>query len=152
MRCIVLSLLFGVFTLFAYEKGDALSSGVVEKLQLKEDKIYIIDFFASWCHSCEKEIPQISKLNNTLDTKRFEIVGVDVDKDSSKAEAFQKNMRANEKLNFRVVNDAKSAIIKEFKPIGMPSLYIVKNLKVENMIFGAVDNIDEHIVNILESL
>jgi thiol-disulfide isomerase/thioredoxin len=135
-------ILFAYTLLFSYDKGDTLSDSVVQKLQLKSEKIYIIDFFASWCHSCEKEMPHLSQLNSTLDKSRYELIGVDVDKDTSKAKAFQKKMRESDRLNFTVVDDAEGEIIKEFKPIGMPSLYIVQNLKVEDMIFGAVDDID----------
>jgi thiol-disulfide isomerase/thioredoxin len=135
-------ILFAYTLLFSYDKGDTLSDSVVQKLQLKSEKIYVIDFFASWCHSCEKEMPHLSHLNSTLDKNRYEIIGVDVDKDTSKAKAFQKKMRDLNKLNFRVVNDSKGEIIKQFKPIGMPSLYIVQNLKVKDMIFGAIDGID----------
>ncbi len=135
-------IVFAYTLLFSYDKGDTVSSDIMQKLQLNSEKIYVIDFFASWCHSCEKEMPHLSQLNSTLDKSRYELIGVDVDKDTSKAKAFQKKMRDSDKLNFRVVDDSKGEIIKEFKPIGMPSLYIVQNLKVKDMIFGAVDDID----------
>ena len=139
-------------SLFAYEKGDMLDKEIQKDLGLKNDKVYIIDFFASWCGSCKKEIPLISKANMVLDAKSVEIIGVDVDKDAQKAAVFQKQLKSNHTLNFRVVNDVDNHIIHAFNPIGMPALYYVKNGRVENIIFGAVDDIDKKIITDMEKL
>jgi len=67
-------------TLFAYTVNDTLSEPIQKKLQLDPQKITIVDFFASWCDSCKKEIPHISAINKTLDTSKYAILGIDVDK------------------------------------------------------------------------
>jgi thiol-disulfide isomerase/thioredoxin len=140
---------FLTLPLFAYQEGDALSQEMVAKLQLHKDKVYVIDFFASWCHSCEKEMPLISKVNDSLNHDKFEIIGVDVDEDPAKAEAFQDMMREDDSLSFRVINDPKSEIIKVFKPVGMPALYIIRNNTVDEIITGAVEGIDKMIIDAL---
>ncbi len=134
--------------LFAYQKGDSLDQEISQKLNLQPKKIYIIDFFASWCASCKKELPLISKLSDKLDQSSVEIIGIDVDEDVKKGEAFQKEMQ----LSFRVINDSQSNIIKVFNPVGMPAIYIIKEGRVANLLLGAKDNIDELIKSDLKVL
>ena len=139
-------------SLFAYGENDTLSQSMRQKLQLEPNKITIVDFFASWCGSCKKEIPYISKLNKSLDENKYEIIGIDVDKDINDGKTFQKELKAQGNLNFRVIDDPENEIVKEFNPIGMPALYYVKNGTVVKVLYGAIDNIDEVILNDLKVL
>ncbi len=145
MKFITLFLLLSSL-LFSYQKGDTINQEMQKTLEMQKDKIYIVDFFASWCNSCEKEIPYISKVHQKIDVNRVEIIGIDVDKDIKKAKAFQENLKSKNDLTFRVINDPQNSIIKEFKPIGMPALFYVKDFKIVDIIYGAVDNIDEVIL------
>ena len=139
-------------SLFAYQKGDTIDISIQKHLNIKTDKIYIIDFFASWCSSCKKEIPLISKVNAHLDKDHVEIIGIDVDKDKKKGLAFQKKLTLEKKLNFRVINDTDNHIVSKFNPIGMPALYYVKKGKVVDIIYGAIDDIDQKIMLDMEKL
>ncbi|MEA3228962.1 MAG: TlpA disulfide reductase family protein, partial [Campylobacterota bacterium] len=108
--------------------------------------IYVIDFFASWCGSCKKEIPLISLANQKIDKTKVEIIGIDVDKKLKDGEKFQNRLKSKNQLNFRVINDPQGNIISKFAPIGMPTLYYVKNKKVLKIIVSAVDEIDKKIL------
>jgi len=139
-------------SLFAYQEGDTVDIVLQKHLEMETDKIYIIDFFASWCTSCKKEIPLISKVNTRLDKDHIEIIGIDVDKDEKKAVVFQEKLTSEGKLNFRVINDPMNLIVAKFNPIGMPALYYIKDGRVVNIIYGAVDNIDQKIILDMENL
>ena len=129
-------MLFSTWSLMAYSTGDMLDKGVSEKLGLQKDKLYVVDFFASWCHSCKKELPLVSKVHND---KVVEVVGVNVDSDASKGKAFVSKLN----IPFRVVYDSDKALISAFNPAGVPALYYVKNNKVLGMHIGAIKNIDK---------
>ena len=135
-----LLLVFFVSTgiLMAYNTGDKLDKGMAEKLGLQKDKLYVIDFFASWCHSCKKELPLVSKVYND---KVVEVVGVNVDSDASKGKAFVSKLN----IPFRVVYDTNKVLISAFNPAGVPALYYVKNNKVLAVHIGAIKNIDKKI-------
>ncbi|MCK4441711.1 MAG: TlpA family protein disulfide reductase [Sulfurovaceae bacterium] len=151
MRLLILTLFLSSL-LFSYQKGDTINMDMQNKLNIKEDKIYIIDFFASWCNSCKKEIPIISKANQKIDSQKVEIIGIDVDKDIEKAKSFQTELKSKNALTYRVINDPQNSIIEAFNPIGMPALFYIQNNKVVGVIYGAVDNIDEVILDNLKSL
>ena len=143
-------LILGASTLMcmALTQDEMLPVKVTEQLELKNDKIYIIDFFASWCHSCKKELPLINKLNEQIDQNSTEIIGIDVDEKLEDAEAFQEEL----KLNFRIINDTNNELISLFDPLGVPAIFIVKNSKIITVITGAKDSIDSYILEGLKDL
>lgn len=151
MKIAIISLLF-IVNLLAYDKDDTISSDISSHLGCTQDKVYIIDFFASWCGSCKKELPLISKVNSQIDKNKVEIIGIDVDKSVQKGIDFQNRLKADGNLNIRVINDPQNLVIAEFKPIGMPTLYFIKHNKIIDIITGAVDDIDEVILNKLREM
>ncbi len=130
-------LFFIIFSsaLFAYQKGDRVN---VPNLGIGSG-VYIVDFFASWCDSCKKELPLIKNLS----AKGISIIGVDVDENIEDANRFIQEMG----LNFKVIKDPKGKIIQKFNPPGMPAVYIIKDGIVQDAIFGAQNSIDKLILS-----
>jgi thiol-disulfide isomerase/thioredoxin len=124
--------------LMAYNVGDSVDKKIVQKLNLKKDTLYVIDFFASWCHSCEKELPLIGKVYRD---KVVSVVGINVDKDLALGKAFV----SKHKVVFPVVYDSSQALITSFNPAGVPALYYIKNGKILGMHIGAMKEIDKKI-------
>lgn len=121
----------------AYEVGDTIDEKIASKINLGEG-ITVVDFFASWCVSCKKELPLINNLSHELNSKVVKFVGIDTDENVEEGKAFQENL----KLDFFIFNDNKQEIVQKFNPIGMPAIYYIKNKKVVKVLFGAVDHID----------
>jgi thiol-disulfide isomerase/thioredoxin len=48
-----------------------------------ENKILLINFWATWCAPCREEMPDLQKLSDSLDPSRFAVIGVSVDEDSN---------------------------------------------------------------------
>ncbi len=148
IKKILFTLSLSTLALMALGSGDCLPKLATQKLSLQNDKIYIIDFFASWCHSCQKELPLMTKLNNSIDKNKTEIIGIDVDEDIEEGKTFQKELA----LNFKVIDDTNNEIIGTFNPVGMPSVFIVKNSQIIAVIAGAKENIDSYILEGLKDL
>jgi len=145
-------LLCTISLLSAYQKGDRLDKEMVQKLHLEAKKIYIVDFFASWCKSCKKEMPLIAKFYHTLPKEQVEIIGIDVDEDTHSGLQFQQNLKEAGSLPFQVINDPKGEIIGRFAPIGVPAIYIIKDHTVVGMQVGAQNDIDTLLQHTIEGL
>jgi len=68
-----------------------------------KDKYVLIDFWASWCPPCRKEMPEVVKIYNEYKNKGFEIVGVSLDNDKT---AWKNGIR-NLKITWPQMSDLK---------------------------------------------
>ena len=57
----------------AFDKFDDFEKAILKK----DDKIYVINFWATWCAPCVKEIPYFEKLH--LENKNVEVILVSLD-------------------------------------------------------------------------
>ena len=68
-------------------KFEALGGREVDLSKMK-GKVVLIDFWATWCGPGVKEIPSIKKLYDKYQGRGFEVVGISLDSDRVKLEAF----------------------------------------------------------------
>lgn len=59
------------------------TSGKIITLSSLKGKYVLIDFWASWCGPCRKEMPNVKRLYEKYKNKNFEILGVSLDRDRS---------------------------------------------------------------------
>ncbi|HBS25649.1 MAG TPA: cytochrome C biogenesis protein [Gammaproteobacteria bacterium] len=136
-----LSALMATSPAFAYEIGDSISPEVAEKLNLQPGKAAVVDFFASWCASCAKEIPEIHQFIEDDKSEKVQVLGVGVDEDLAEGKAWQKQLN----ITFPVYDDTDQQVVESFAPIGMPALYYIIDNKVVGKRIGAVNHIDKQI-------
>jgi len=139
------TLLLSTFAVMALETGDAVPQAIQDELKLQANQTYVIDFFASWCKSCKKELPLVEKVAKE---NVANIIGVNVDKKEEDGKKFVSDLG----LTFPVIYDNDKKLVEAFDPMGFPAIYYVKDGKVVNVIFGAVDDIDEQIKKDMQEL
>ncbi len=68
-------------------KFAALDGSEVDLSKMK-GKVVLIDFWATWCGPCVREIPSVRKTYEELNPKGFEVIGISLDSDKGKLEDF----------------------------------------------------------------
>ena len=114
-------------------------SGSSLKLSSLRGKVVLVDFWASWCEPCKKELPLLDKLAPKLRAKGIEIVAVNIDDDKNKAADFIKSHG----LHLTVVPDAGKKIVGQYEPPKMPSSFIVDKSGVVRAVHGGFEPGDE---------
>jgi thiol-disulfide isomerase/thioredoxin len=101
-------------------EGQALS-GQSFKLSSLRGKVVLIDFWASWCEPCKKELPLLAKMAPKLRSEGIELVTVNIDDDRKNAQSFL----SEHGLSLTVIADSDKHIVGKFEPAKMPSSFAV---------------------------
>ena len=93
-------------------------------------KAVLIDFWATWCGPCIKEIPMIKSIAETYRDQGLEVVGVSLDRDEKALRDFVKR----EKLSYVQVygREKSQEITKSYGVWGIPSVFLVDKNGVIN--------------------
>jgi peroxiredoxin len=114
-------------------------AGAPLKLSSLRGKVVLVDFWASWCEPCKKELPLLDKLAPKLHARGIEIVAVNIDDDTKKAADFL----ASHGLHLTVVADAGKKIVGAWEPPKMPSSFVVDKSGVVRAVHGGFEPGDE---------
>lgn len=89
---------------------------------LKINKNYILNFWATWCIPCKKELPDLMKLQK--ENKEFKIIIISIDKKPIKEQLeYLKKYKVNKLTSYF---DSEMALFKSFQLRGVPTTLLVK--------------------------
>ena len=87
-------------------------------------KVVLIDFWATWCGPCVAEIPNVVATYEKLHAKGFEIVGISLDQDKAKLDAFVKD-KAMPWRQFFDGKGWKNEISTQFGITSIPAMWLI---------------------------
>lgn len=108
------------------------------KVKLKDyrGKVVAVNFWATWCPPCRKELPSMQHTYAAYKDKGFEILGVNVGEDWDTVALFLGNFS----LTYPILFDTDSKIIEQWKVLGLPSTFIIdKKGNITHRINGGRD-------------
>jgi len=95
--------------------GDAVS------LRGLKGQVVLINFWATWCGPCRKEMPILEQIQKKYAPLGFTLLGVNVEEDTTMMEAFLKDVP----VTFPILLDPANGISKLYNVSAMPSTVIV---------------------------
>jgi len=101
----------------------ALKSSTGQNLRLSEFRgdVVMINFWATWCGPCRQEMPLLDELYTRYQRVGFNLLGVNIDDDSSRA----MDMIEELGVNFPVLFDARKEVSELYEVEAMPVTVIV---------------------------
>ena len=101
----------------------ALKSSTGENLRLSEYRgdVVMINFWATWCGPCRQEMPLLDELYTRYQRVGFNLLGVNIDDDSSRA----MKMISELGVSFPVLFDARKEVSKLYDVDAMPVTVLV---------------------------
>ncbi len=91
-------------------------------LAAQRGKLVLVDFWASWCEPCRRELPVLEALYREHAAAGLVVVGVSLDEQQADAEDFLKQVQ----LSFPIVFDGDRSLGKTWSPPKMPSVYLIE--------------------------
>lgn len=94
--------------------------GKTVKLSGLRGKPVLIDFWATWCPPCRKELPHIQKIHQDLKSKGLVVLGI-----TNEASADVSKFVAKQKMTFTVLLDPKNEASSRYKVEAIPRVLVV---------------------------
>lgn len=97
--------------------GDSVS------LADKRGKVVLLNVWATWCHPCRDEIPELQALHERYGARGLELVGVSVDTESADdaIRAFMRDFR----MTYPVWRDPSERVSAQFHIVGVPATFLI---------------------------
>jgi len=108
--------------------------GKIHKLSDYRGKVVLLNFWATWCPPCRREMPSMENLHQELKDKPFQVLACDQEEDGDTVFAFTGQL--DPAPTFPLLLDSKSAVSKSFDVRGLPTTFLVD--KMGNIAYRAV--------------
>jgi len=87
-----------------------------------QDKVLLVNFWATWCAPCIKEMPSLDRLKSKVDGD-FDVIAISVDRDG--VEEVTDFFNENKISNLEKFFDIKNSLAKEMNLYGVPTSFFI---------------------------
>lgn len=95
--------------------------GRVLKSSDMEGQYVVLNFWATWCVPCVKEMPELQKAHRALKDQNVKILGVNFAESKSKIEIFLKERN----LDFTILLDGFGRLSQDYRVVNLPVTYFI---------------------------
>ena len=85
------------------------------------NRVVLVNFWATWCEPCEREMPAMERLYQRLSGPDFELVAVAIDEEEADVQAFQDRYG----LSFPIVLDLDQKVYQSYQTMGVPESLLI---------------------------
>jgi peroxiredoxin len=106
-------------------KAETVAGKEIELQESFKGKVVLLDFWATWCPPCRKEIPHLKKAYDSLHDKGLEIVGISLDDGRVELDAVKAFTSKHEMKWPQVYGDASRTIAEAYMVEYIPTTYLI---------------------------
>ncbi len=134
-----------------FQKSMSLNSlyGGKKNLDSYQGKVVLLNFWATWCKPCEKEIPSLSRLVEQLNGEDFVVVTVNIGEEPTHIKEFIKNLP----VNFEILLDQESSAVRDWNVYAYPTNYLLDRLgKITHAYRGALEWDSPEVIDLIKQV
>ena len=110
-------------------------------------KVVLLNFWATWCRPCAKEIPSLSRLVENLSGTDFEVVTVNIGEEAAHIREFIAKLP----VNFEILMDKESDAVRAWNVYAYPTNYLIdKNGVITHAYRGALEWDSEKVISLIK--
>jgi thiol-disulfide isomerase/thioredoxin len=98
------------------------TEGALVTLADKRGRVVLMNFWATWCLPCVREMPSLDRLQAMFDKSVFEVVLISEDRDPAVIEPFFERLGLN---NMAGYHDPRSSLSRQLAIIGLPTTLLI---------------------------
>jgi thiol-disulfide isomerase/thioredoxin len=124
-------------------------NGNTHNLKDYKGQVVLVQFWATYCGPCRKEMPSMNKMQAMMGDVPFKILAVDMGESKDEVNAFVNEV----KPEFTILMDEDGNSIEDWKVFAAPSNFIVgPDGQIKYTLFGGVEWDSEEIIEKLKAL
>lgn len=96
-----------------------------EKVKLSDyrGKVVLLNFWATWCPPCIREMPSMERLHQQVDADGFKVIAVNQMEDVDQVFAFTGQLEVDP--TFAILFDSTSEVSRDYAVRGLPTTYLI---------------------------
>jgi thiol-disulfide isomerase/thioredoxin len=99
------------------------NQGQIQDLSVARGKVVLLNFWATWCGPCRREMPDLDALQANLGGPEFTVMAISSDRQG--LEVIRKFYRQYKIKHLAVFNDKSSKATRAFKAYGLPTSVLI---------------------------
>lgn len=126
-----------------------LASGRALDMAALRGQVVLVNFWATWCPPCRREMPSMDRLDKMETGRPFTILAINVKEEADQVERFLDEMP----MSFPIALDTEGKLSKAWKAFVYPTSYLVdKSGRIRYSLNGTTEWDEPEIVEIIERL
>jgi len=122
-----------------------------KKLSDYKGKVILLNFWATWCPPCIREMPSMERLHQQVDAEGFKVIAVNQMEDADQVFAFTGQLEIDP--TFEILFDSTSQVSHKYAVRGLPTTYLIdKKGKIRYRAVGGREFNHPEVVKIINAL
>jgi thiol-disulfide isomerase/thioredoxin len=124
-----------------------------EKIKLSDykGKVILLNFWATWCPPCIREMPSMERLHQQVDAEGFKVIAVNQMEDIDQVFAFTGQLDVDP--TFEILFDTTSSVSRDYAVRGLPTTYLIdKEGRIRYRAVGGREFDHPEVIKIIEQL
>lgn len=125
--------------------------GKQHKLSGLKGKVVMVNFWATYCTPCIKEMPSMQRLSDKFKGKPFQILAIDMAEERGEIEAFMKRFKIA--VSFPILLDTEGEVVEAWMVSAVPTTFIIDPQgTIRYALYGAIEWDNAEVVRTINGL